>query len=128
MSEMSSDIERGLIIRKEWLDRIFDKGKVWEMRSRPTNVRGMIGLIEAGSGLIIGEAELIDCLSPLDELDVDLKTIRYMLLHQVDDLDKLKKWKYPWVLKNAKRYNHPIPYDHPGGAVIWVKLDGLVAA
>ncbi|GAF99913.1 unnamed protein product, partial [marine sediment metagenome] len=29
---------------------------------------------------------------------------------------------YAWVLEKAKRYDEPIPYTHPLGAVIWVKL------
>ena len=49
-------MEKGLIIQKVWLDKIFDEGKTWEMRSTKTKVAGKIGLIEAGSGLIVGEA------------------------------------------------------------------------
>lgn len=37
-------------------------------------------------------------------------------------LDGLKTW----VLDNAKRYDTPIPYVHPKGAVIWVNLEKLV--
>ena len=29
-------LKKGLIIRKEWLDKIFNEGKVWEMRSSCT--------------------------------------------------------------------------------------------
>jgi hypothetical protein len=50
---------KALIIKKEWLDKIFDEGKVWEMRTTRTKVTGKIGLIESGTGLIIGEAEII---------------------------------------------------------------------
>ncbi len=52
------NMTRALIIRKEHLTNIFDNGKVWEMRSSKTNARGRIGLIEAGSGLIVGETFL----------------------------------------------------------------------
>ena len=51
-------MERALIIQKPWVDLILDNIKIWEMRSTKTNVRGKIGLIEAGSGLIVGEAIL----------------------------------------------------------------------
>ena len=45
--------DRGLIIRKEWLHEFFHNGKVWEMRSTNTNMRGRIALIEGGSGLVV---------------------------------------------------------------------------
>tara|TARA_R110002096_G_scaffold92501_3_gene209109 strand:+ start:458 stop:682 length:225 start_codon:yes stop_codon:yes gene_type:complete len=44
------------------------------------------------------------------------------LSHQVKDLSLLKKWRYAWRLCNVKKYNKPIPYNHPKGAVIWVNL------
>jgi hypothetical protein len=111
-------IKRALIIKKEHLDKILDSNKTWEMRSSKTNIRGRIGLIESGSGLIMGEAFLLDCLNPLDEI----KAMASILYHHVTDKKLLKKWKYPWVLKDAKRYKEPISYKHPQGAVIWVKL------
>lgn len=108
---------RALIIKKQWLDLIFDNGKVWEMRSTKTNIRGTIGLIESGSGLIVGKAELTGCGKPLNEFTAIL-TAEF---HQVCDLELIKKWKYPWILMGATRYEKPIPYNHPLGAVIWVK-------
>lgn len=110
-------MERGLIIQKKWLDKIFDEGKIWEMRSSKTNVTGRIGLIEAGSGLIVGECILLGC--PYYPINADNK---HFDKHKVEDIELLKKWKYPWIISDAKRYNEPIPYNHPKGAVIWVKL------
>lgn len=110
-------MERALIIKKNWLDKIFNDGKRWEMRSRNTKIRGKIGLIESGSGLIVGEAKLVDSFY-INEL----KRLICADLHQVPDLDLLDKWCYAWALEDVKRYDKPIPYDHPQGAVIWVKL------
>jgi hypothetical protein len=111
-------IEKALIIRKEWLDRIFDDGKIWEMRSRVNRYQGWIALIEAGSGLIVGQAFIHASLSPCDE-----KTLHAgKSFHQVDDFSLLKKWCYPWQLSMAERYHKPIPYKHPKGAVIWVDV------
>jgi len=120
-------MERGLIIKKQHLDKIYDDGKIWEMRSSPTNIRGRIGLIESGSGLITGECEIVDCYKYIAEQARQrlFDWLEWMHCHQVSDLDKLNKWRYPWVLKGAKRYAEPIPYKHPKGAVIWVKLDSL---
>ena len=111
-------IKRALIIKKEWLDRIFDGPKIWEMRSTKTNVRGKIGLIEARSGLIVGEVDLIGCGKRLTEQSA----ADNFEFHQVSDLSKLKYWCYPWILENATRYEKPTPYNHPSGAVIWVSI------
>lgn len=114
-------ITRALVVRKNWLDLIFDQGKIWEMRSQSTKIRGRIGLIEAGSGLIVGETTLVDCLPALDESGAQSSIDK----HQVNDLSLLEKWKYPWVLDGSVRYQEPIRYTHPPGAVIWVKLQDL---
>lgn len=110
------ELQRSLVVRKEHLDNIFDNGKVWEMRSSKTNIRGLVGLIESGSGLIMGTVEIIGCSDrPTPKCE---SLIAY---HKVEDLDLLDKWKYAWFLVCAKRFDEPIPYDHPQGAVIWVK-------
>ncbi len=110
-------IEKALIVKKVWLDKIFDEGKIWEMRTTPTKITGTIGLIESGSGLIVGEVNLIGCSHiPIKPND------KYIDLHKVEDIKLLEKWKYPWILSEAKRYDNPIPYKHPQGAVIWVNL------
>jgi len=110
-------MKKGLIVKKNWLDKIFDEGKIWEMRSTITKVRGNIQLIESGSGLIVGEAELLDCYEVPKTKQAE--TIDF---HKVEDLKLLNKWKFAWLLSRAKRYEKPIPYKHPQGAVIWVNL------
>jgi hypothetical protein len=110
-------MNKALIIKKVWLDEIFDEGKTWEMRSTKTKIRGRIGLIESGSGMIIGEADLVGCSS--EPIPPEEKYIPY---HKIKDLTLINKWPYAWILKNAERYEKPIPYTHPRGAVIWVNL------
>lgn len=112
-------MKRALIIRQPWVDKIFDSGKVWEMRSGSTMVRGRIGIIEAGTGLIVGEVTLLGSGQPLTEDEAK----RHIGAHQVKDIELLKKWRYPWFLEDARRYKTPIPYDHPKGAVTWVRID-----
>lgn len=116
---VSSLPSRALIIRQPWIDLILSGEKIWEMRSRPTNVRGQIALIEAGTGLIVGETEIIDS----HDYPIHYATIDYYYdKHRVGDHKILEKWRYPWVMKNSKRYENPIPYSHPSGAVVWVDL------
>ena len=111
-------MDRALIIRKPWIDLILNGEKTWEMRSAPTNIRGRIGLIEQGTGNIVGECYLDYVGVSVDNLDIGYGHHK----HKVDDLSLLEKWKYPWVLSRALRYEKPIPYKHPKGAVTWVKI------
>ena len=114
-------MERALIIHKYWIDLILRGHKTLEMRSRRTNIRGSIGLIEAGTGLIKGKCDLVDSLGPISP---ELRSDYFSWLRIPDGPAGLAdKYCYPWVLKNAVRFDDPIPYDHPKGAVIWVKLD-----
>lgn len=112
-------MEKALIIRPEWLKKIFTTGKTWEMRSTKTTITGRIGLIEAGTGLIVGEATLTGNGPEITDMYVAGVTQKF---HQVEDWDLLRKWRFPWVLEDVKKYETPIPYEHPQGAVTWVKL------
>ena len=111
-------MDRALIVRKPHIDNILDNGKCWEMRSRPTRITGWIGLIEAGSGLIVGKAFLTSGHVKPSADEISNNTEK----HQVKDLSQLEKWCYSWTLEKAERFEEPIPYDHPNGAVIWVKI------
>jgi hypothetical protein len=110
-------MKKGLIIKKEWLEKIFDSGKCWEMRSTKTKIRGKIYLIESGSGTIVGECELVDS-HKLDE-DEAKKTFNK---HCVENIDLLNKWCHAWHFENIIKYKTPLKYNHPKGAVIWVNL------
>lgn len=113
--------ELGLVIRKEWLWFILGNGKTWEMRSRATKVRGQIALIEAGSGLIVGKNQIIDSLKPIrtaEEFQENESRHCISLDRHYEDF----KWRTPWVLGVSVKYDKPIRYKHPQGAVTWVKL------
>lgn len=114
-------LERALIVRKEHLDKILDHGKVWEMRGTKTSARGWVGLIEGGSGLVVGAVEVVDSPAAIDEVGVLRNTDK----HQVVDVGRLVKWKFPWVLSSAFRFETPVAYEHPQGAVIWVNISEL---
>lgn len=109
---------KALIIKQKWLDKILAGEKTWEMRGSRTNMRGRIALIQSGSGLIVGECDLVNCLA------VDETIFRATQnLHGMKNVEQLPYPKtYAWVLGRAVRYDQPRPYQHPQGAVIWVKL------
>lgn len=87
------------------------------MRSSNTKVRGLIGLIEAGSGMIYGECNLKSSRRLTNE-----EYISCFEKHKVSDISLLSKWSYAWELEDVLLYEDPIPYNHKRGAVIWVNL------
>ncbi len=113
---------KGLVIRTPWINMILAGTKSWEMRSKLTHIRGRIALIRAGSGLIVGSAELVDCLPALS-----LEQMRQTQgFHGIPD-DQLASafeanWTTPWVLRNVEVLATPKPYQHKSGAVKWVHV------
>jgi len=109
---------RGLLIKKPWLDEILDGAKRWEIRGSRTTRRGEIALIESGTGTVVGTAELVDVIGPLD--------LRRLRDHAADAGFVAAALPYTetyaWVLAGPRRLTRPVRYRHPPGAVIWVKL------
>jgi hypothetical protein len=116
-------LDSALIIRPEPLNQILSGEKTWEMRSSGARKRGRIGLISKGSGQVIGVADLVDCIGPMTPERIaassDLHRISPQRLRDPD----IAKYRYAWVLRNARRLSRAVPYQHPAGAVIWVSLD-----
>jgi hypothetical protein len=121
------NITRGLVIDQPWVGLIADGRKTWEMRTRPTKIRGWIGLIEKGTGTVIGVAYLATSLPPLqpDEHHLHFKK------HRVPPVAGRKRYdgRYliPWKLTKAVRLLRPVPYQHPTGAVTWVVFPNNVS-
>ena len=96
--------------------------KTWEIRSSATKERGRIALIESGSGTIVSSADLVEVMSPLrlSELSRYETKARFRSDEPIAKLPYKKT--YAWVLKSVKRLRRPVPYEHPRGAVIWIRL------
>ncbi len=113
-----------LIIKQPWIALILNNQKTWEMRSRMTHVRGRIGLIQSGSGLVVGEATLVDCFSIINAQTGKCEAPNLCeMRHRISDQALLAKYPFAWVLSDPVRYTKPKPYQHPKGAVVWVKID-----
>lgn len=112
----------GLLIRKEPLDNILSGTKTWEIRGKSTARRGPIALIESKSGHVVGTCEVVDVVGPLTlaELQRNAKRTGF----------RPGQLPYPttyaWVVRDARRLPEPVPYRHPPGAVIWVRLETSV--
>jgi hypothetical protein len=109
---------RALIIKPEPLTRILCGEKTWELRGSRTHIRGRIGLIASGSGTIVGEAMLTDCIGPLDRGTYERERAKHRSQQPFEE-------QYPslfaWVLEDTHPIE-PVPYLHPQGAIIWVTV------
>jgi hypothetical protein len=120
---------KALIIDEPWMSEVLAGRKTWEMRKTACRLRGRIALIRKGSGQVVGTAEVIDTLPPLDTRDAYAASEdRHRIPPARQATAFADGWRHPWVLRNAQKLSTPIPYQHPRGAVIWVTLAPDVAA
>jgi hypothetical protein len=110
------------VIDQPWVGLIADRKKTWEMRTRPTKVRGWIGLIEKGTGTVIGMARLTGSLPALSRDAHRLHFKKHRVPGQSGRKTYDGKYLIPWVLTNAFRLPTPLAYQHPSGAVTWVRF------
>ena len=114
---------KGLIIREPWIGMILDGSKTWELRTQRTTMRGEIALIRKGTGQIIGVADLVDSLPPLDPQGL-ADSVQFHGVPPSEHASAIANgWLFPWLIVNARPLSSPVPYLHPSGAVTWVNLD-----
>jgi len=118
----SSTITHALIIREEPLAKILAGKKTWEIRGSATKRRGRIALVQSKSRLVVGTAELVDVRGPLSL--AELRDASHRSQFRPSELPY--RSTFAWVLCGARRLRNPVPYEHPPGAVIWVKLASSV--
>jgi hypothetical protein len=116
---------RGLVIRPYWIDLILKGKKTWEIRGSKTAIWNTIGLIPSGSGTVVGVCEVVDCIGPRSASAFRTNAAKAGMGRSEARLGHYAK-TYAWVLKSPRRLKKPVRYQHPPGAVIWVKLDGRV--
>lgn len=119
---------RALIVRREWLELILANDKTWELRFRDTKIRGRIGLIMAGTGMIYGTAEIIASFPAGRELLMTNQTKHHSAPEWCEEYRRQHGGLYAWALRRVKRFKRPIPYKHPSGAVIWVNVPKISEA
>lgn len=111
----------GLIIKKKWLNLIVSGKKTIEIRGSNTKKQNeTIYLLESGTHRVVATA-VISSTYPIsysnwtDERDKHCVYITYA------DLRKRYKTPYAWVLSKIEPIEDIWYYEHPQGAVIWVK-------
>jgi len=113
---------KALIIREPWIGRILAGVKTWEMRTRATSIRGRIGLIRQGTGMVVGVANLVDSLPPLDTKALAASRDRHGITPERDSEAIKGRWLHPWVLRDVRALLRPVPAGQKPGQVIWVAL------
>jgi len=117
-----ASITHGLLILKGPLDKILAGTKTWEIRGKATARRGPIALIESKSGHVMGTCDVVDVLGPLTVPELRRNARRTGF--RPNELPYATT--YAWVVRDASRLPEPVPYRHPSGAVIWVRLETAV--
>jgi hypothetical protein len=118
---------KALLIRQPWIDKMLRGEKRWELRGSRTKVRGLIALIQSGTGTVVGTCELVDVEGPLSLAELRQSTARHRVPANRFNNRPPYPRTYAWVLRGARRLYKPVRYKHPVGAVIWVNLSSRVA-
>ena len=124
-------LDRALLIREPYLSFILMGKKRWELRGSRTSIRGPIGLIRSGSGLLVGECEIVACEGPLElETLQNSPNLSYEERRELageDHVPYVRKIDgtsktFAWVLIKPKIFERPVPYRHPSGAITFVDI------
>ena len=118
---------RALVIMPGPMRLILDGPKSWEIRRGRCLIRELIGLIESGSGKVIGVAELHNCVGPLTR-KLRIHNARKMGITVAQASERWPTDYYAWVLRGRQRLGTPVPYKHPNGVVRWVPLSRATEA
>lgn len=120
---MTDRIEKALIVADPWISLILDGKKDWEMRTKKISIRGNIGLIKKGSGLVCGVVKLVGCGDPLTPDEMLKQFDRHKIPAHIIESGQVASWNTPWMLQDIRRLASPVRYTHKSGAVTWVNLD-----
>lgn len=111
----------GLIVKKRWLNLILSGKKTIEIRGSNTKKIGQpIYLLESGTNLVKGTC-IIDSTCPISCSDWSEEREKHCVDISYSELKKRYKRPHAWVLRNVKLTEEEWKYEHPKGAIIWVK-------
>lgn len=112
----------GLIIKNKWIEKILSGEKRMEIRGSKTGkISVPVYILESGTSRIRGKMVIYKCVLISDAETWD----KFRKWHQVsisyEELLKIYKHPYGWCLENVESCPEGLYYEHPKGAVIWVK-------
>ena len=112
--------ERGFRVLEPYASYIVEGKKTWELRRRPTNIRGRVGIVSGDQ--VIGSVEIVDSIGPLTQEQLEKHQDKHLA-----DKEFLKKYArgeplYVWVLSGARKFDKPIPIQIRQGHQTWLNL------
>ena len=115
-----SDLRVALLVKPIFVDLMLDGKKTWEVRTKITYKRGRIHLAKVGTGQLSGSVCIVDCISvPVAHLP------RHCDKHCIDDpllMFAGHSRVFAWVLEAPDTFTATYSFQHPRGAVSWVRL------
>ena len=112
----------GLIIKEKWNNKIFYWNKTLEIRGSQTKKLGQpIYILESGTGKVRGKCCISHCIFIDSEETWEKLKPAHCVEISYEELLKIYKKPYAWVLENVETMPDGLYYEHPRGAVIWVK-------
>ena len=124
--------KRALIVQSPWANLLVKGEKTVEIRGSATKMFGTIAIAQSKSKLLIGEVTLESCcLIAVRDADGRLQDVPGSLhtldslkdAHRIEDVGSIPYGKvYAWFVTKCVKYDTPLSYVHPRGAVVWVSL------
>ena len=115
----------GLLVRKEFIDKILRGEKTWEVRRTRTRVRGRIALVWGGK--VWGTVEIVDVVElPVEEMA--RRREHGVPPEFVRAYGEGKERLFAWVLAHPRALDQPVDVPVPRGARVWIKLPKEVEA
>ena len=124
--------KRALIVQSPWASLLVDGEKTVEIRGSATKMFGSIAIAQSKSKLLIGEVTLESCCliavrdedGRLQDVPGSLHTLDSLKdAHRIKDVGSIPYGKvYAWFVTKCVKYDTPVSYVHPRGAVVWVSL------
>ena len=116
-----------LVVKDPWASKIVAGEKTIELRTRKTRKVGeKIYIAKAGTKTLIGCATIEKCV--LMTIPLFEETINQHCTSRCyyDKIHAKNKKLYGWFLQDILKFDTLIPYDHPQGAQMWVKINSIL--
>lgn len=113
--------DKGFRVMEPYATYIVEGKKRWEIRRYPTKVRGRVGVVSGDK--LIGTVEIVGSKGPFSVEELSQHQDRHLsndrFLREYSKGEKL----YVWELKEAEKFDKPIPIDTKKGQRVWVKIE-----
>jgi phosphopentomutase len=111
---------QGLIIKPEWLDKILNNNKTWEIRDNSTkNINKDIYLLESDTQKIKAIARINKCI-PINKTIWEGGRHNHQVNISFEELLNKYKNPYAWELNIIKIIDFEYYYNHKKGCIIWI--------